>query len=142
LDDVFSLLHFLKAEPYSEYPWWSRVILKPIKNKDEKGLQRLQMILEAIMLRRTKDQKIDDGKPIVALPPRTITLTAVEFNQEESELYQQLWNSSKNQVAHFIEAGTLMENYAHILELLLRLRQVHFIVSYKLRKILLEITLL
>jgi SNF2 family DNA or RNA helicase len=96
--------------------------MRPIKNKDEKGFTRLQAILDAILLRRTKDQKIENGAPIVALPQKTITLKPVPFSKEEEEFYQALWNSSKNEFKEFVASGTLMENYAHVLELLLRLR--------------------
>ena len=123
LDDIFSLLHFLHVQPYCEYAWWSKVIMRPIKNKDDKGFTRLQAILDAILLRRTKDQKIENGNPIVALPQKTINLKAVPFTKEEEEFYQALWSTSKNEFKEFVASGTLMENYAHVLELLLRLRQ-------------------
>ncbi len=123
LDDIFSLLHFLHVEPYGEYTWWSKVIARPMKNKDDKAITRLQGILHGIMLRRTKDQKVGNGTPIVSLPPRTVKLHPVTLSEEEDKLYQTLWSSSKDQVTNFIESGTLMENYAHVLELLLRLRQ-------------------
>lgn len=123
LDDVFSLLHFLRVDPFGEYAWWSRVIMKPIKNKEETGFIRLQAVLESILLRRTKDQKVDDGGAIIALPPRNVRLRAVTFTGEEEQFYQQLWSLSKNQFNDFVESGKLLENYAHILELLLKLRQ-------------------
>ena len=100
--------------------------MKPIKNKDDRGFSRLQTILDNILLRRTKDQKLEDGKAIVALPPKTILLKAVEFSKEEDEFYQSLWNSSKTQFDDLVATGTLMENYAHVLELLLRLRYENF----------------
>lgn len=93
--------------------------MKPIRNKDERGFTRLQTILDSILLRRTKDQKVND-QPIVALPPKIITLRPVEFAKEEEEFYQELWNLSKHQFNDFMESGKILENYAHILELLLR----------------------
>lgn len=122
LDDLFSLLHFLKVDPYGEYSWWSRIIMKPIRNRDERGFTRLQAILDTVLLRRTKDQKIDNS-PIVSLPPKVIRLRSIECRAEEEEFYQALWNSSKNQFNNLVESGKVLENYAHILELLLRLRQ-------------------
>eukprot|EP01119_Soliformovum_irregulare_P014104 TRINITY_DN3826_c0_g1_i1.p1 TRINITY_DN3826_c0_g1~~TRINITY_DN3826_c0_g1_i1.p1 ORF type:complete len:1079 (-),score=279.78 TRINITY_DN3826_c0_g1_i1:71-3307(-) len=123
LDDMFSLLHFLQVEPYGDYSWWSRIIMKPIRNHDDRGFTRLQTILEKILLRRTKDEKIEGGKSIVNLPPKVVRIRRIEAKTEESEFYQKLWNSSKDQFDDFLKSGKVMENYAHILELLLRLRQ-------------------
>lgn len=123
LDDLFSLLHFLKVEPYGEYSWWNKIIIRPIKNRDDKGFSKLQSILDAILLRRTKDQKIDNN-PIVYLPPKIVKLIKISFKEEEKNFYQTLWNTSKNQFNRLVESGKLLENYAHILDLLLRLRQV------------------
>jgi len=122
LDDLFSLLHFLRVDPYGEYSWWSKIIMKPIRNRDERGFTRLQAILETILLRRTKDMKIDNV-PIVSLPPRIVKLRPLQFREEEEDFYQALWTSSKTKFNDFISSGTILQNYAHILELLLRLRQ-------------------
>jgi len=122
LDDLFSLFHFLRVDPYGEHSWWSRVIMRPIRNRDERGFTRLQAILETILLRRTKDQKIDNT-PIVSLPPRIVNVCPVPFSEAEENFYQALWNSSKTKFNSYIQSGKVLENYAHILELLLRLRQ-------------------
>jgi len=41
----------------------------------------------------------------------------------EHEFYQGLWNMSKSKFKEYEKSGSLLQNYAHILELLLRLRQ-------------------
>ncbi|KAL6058508.1 SWI/SNF-related matrix-associated actin-dependent regulator of chromatin subfamily A member 3-like 1 [Balamuthia mandrillaris] len=122
LDDLFSLLHFLQVEPYGEYNQWNQLIMKPIRNKDETGFAILQGILETILLRRTKDQRIN-GVPIVLLPPRIVKLRSYYFREEEDDFYQSLWSQSKTKFNAYIRAGSVLKNYAHILELLLRLRQ-------------------
>lgn len=58
LNELFSLFHFLQLQPYGDYLWWNNVIMKPIRNRDERGLERLRSILSSILLRRTKDQKV------------------------------------------------------------------------------------
>ncbi|PRP86023.1 SNF2 superfamily RAD5 protein [Planoprotostelium fungivorum] len=122
LDDLFSLLHFLRVESYGDYSCWSRDIMRAIRNKNESGFNRLQNILGSILLRRTKDQKVDNA-PIVSLPPRIVRLRAIPFRIDEDAFYRQLWDSSKTQFDSLISSGKILENYAHILELLLRLRQ-------------------
>jgi len=61
--------------------------------------------------------------PIVSLPPRIVKLRAIAFREEEEDFYKALWSSSKTKFNDFVESGKVLENYAHILELLLRLRQ-------------------
>lgn len=122
LDDLFSLLHFLRVRPYGEHNWWNQIIMKPIRNRDERGFTRLQTILQTIMLRRTKDQQINN-QPIVALPPRNVTMHVCDFSEQEREFYKQLWDSSKSKFDELFTNGTVLNNYAHILEILLRLRQ-------------------
>ena len=122
LDDLFSLLHFLQVEPFCDYNWWNQVIMKPIRNRDEKGFARLQTILQSILLRRTKTQKINNT-PIVTLPPRIMKVRKIPFMKEEEDFYKALWANAKTKFNKYVEVGTVLRNYAHILELLLRLRQ-------------------
>jgi DNA repair protein RAD5 len=122
LDDLFSLLHFLRLEPYGDYAKWNQDIMKPIRNKEESGLVLLQSILECILLRRTKDQRINNV-PIVSLPPRIVKLRPYSFREEENDFYQALYDQSKTKFNSYIQTGSVLKNYAHILELLLRLRQ-------------------
>lgn len=42
---------------------------------------------------------------------------------EEEDFYKALWDKAKTRFAKFVAVGTVLHNYAHILELLLRLRQ-------------------
>jgi len=58
LNELFSLFHFLQVQPYGDYSWWNNVIMKPIRNRDERGLERLRSVLSTLLLRRTKDQKV------------------------------------------------------------------------------------
>jgi len=65
LDDLFSLLHFLRIEPWSDYLWWNSYINKPYEKKDPLVFQIIQTIIAPILLRRTKKGKTKDGKSIV-----------------------------------------------------------------------------
>ena len=61
--------------------------------------------------------------PIVSLPPRLVKLRTFYFREEEDDFYQSLWSQSKTKFNAYVQAGSVLKNYAHILELLLRLRQ-------------------
>lgn len=45
----------------------------PFLLRDPKAIEIVQVILESVLLRREKDMKDKDGKPIVNLPPKTVS---------------------------------------------------------------------
>jgi DNA repair protein RAD5 len=122
--DLYTLIKFLRHQPWSEPLWWNRVIKAPFDEGDEKAKDRLRAVLGPIILRRTKDT-IDGitGKAIVTLPARRIQLHSVNFSDAESDFYKALYMRSKAEFDGYVATGTLSNNYATILTLLLRLRQ-------------------
>eukprot|EP00250_Pteridium_aquilinum_P000164 c1018_g1_i1 orf=187-3477(+) len=123
LEDVFSLLHFLRVEPWSNWGWWNKLVQKPFLDGDERGLRTLQAILQPLMLRRTKDSTDQEGRRILELPPFEATIVECEFSDAERDFYDALYKKSKVKFDKFVEQGRVLHNYASILELLLRLRQ-------------------
>ncbi|KAF5772220.1 putative DNA helicase chromatin remodeling SNF2 family [Helianthus annuus] len=122
IDELFSYFRFLRCDPYAKYKSFCNQIKIPISRNSMQGYLKLQAVLKAIMLRRTKDTLID-GKPIIDLPPKTIKLTAVDFSPEERAFYQKLETESRSRFKAYAAAGTVSQNYANILLMLLRLRQ-------------------
>ncbi|CAH1434556.1 unnamed protein product [Lactuca virosa] len=122
IDELFSYFRFLKCEPYSNYKSFCNLIKTPMSKNTNQGNKKLQAVLKTIMLRRTKDTLIN-GKPIINLPPKTIKLTAVDFSKEERAFYLKLEAESRSQYKAYQAAGTVRQNYANILLMLLRLRQ-------------------
>ena len=45
------------------------------------------------------------------------------FNEEEEDFYEALYSESRTRFVSYVQAGTLLNNYAHIFELLMRMRQ-------------------
>ncbi|PKA47899.1 Putative SWI/SNF-related matrix-associated actin-dependent regulator [Apostasia shenzhenica] len=64
-----------------------------------------------------------DGKPIISLPPKAISLKRVDFSEEERNFYLTLEAESREQFKIYANAGTVEQNYVNILLMLLRLRQ-------------------
>ncbi|KAG0595364.1 hypothetical protein M758_UG160800 [Ceratodon purpureus] len=123
LEDIFSLLHFLRIEPWSNYNWWEKLVQKPFEEGDERGLKLLQAILQPLMLRRTKDSLDQLGRPILVLPAADMQVVECHFTEAEQDFYTALYKKSKTKFDQFVEQGKVLHNYASILELLLRLRQ-------------------
>ncbi|GBG80826.1 hypothetical protein CBR_g31382 [Chara braunii] len=123
LDDIFSLLHFLRVEPWSNWGWFFKLIQKPYEDGDERSLKLLQAILKPLMLRRTKETTDRLGRPILVLPPSHTKVIECELTDAERDFYDALYKKSKVKFDTFVQQGRVLHNYASILELLLRLRQ-------------------
>ncbi|KAF5749845.1 hypothetical protein HS088_TW03G00171 [Tripterygium wilfordii] len=122
IDDLYSYFRFLRYDPYAVYKSFYHTIKIPISRNSLTGYKKLQAVLRAIMLRRTKGTLID-GEPIIQLPPKSVCLSKVDFSKEERAFYTQLEADSRSQFKAYAAAGTLNQNYANILLMLLRLRQ-------------------
>ncbi|XP_030453460.1 DNA repair protein RAD5A isoform X2 [Syzygium oleosum] len=123
LEDIYSLLRFLRVEPWANWAWWNKLIQRPFEEGDERGLKLVQTILKPIMLRRTKLTTDREGRPILVLPPADVKIIYCELSEAEKDFYEALFKKSKVKFDQFVEQGRVLHNYASILELLLRLRQ-------------------
>ncbi|XVF62919.1 hypothetical protein PTKIN_Ptkin09bG0047400 [Pterospermum kingtungense] len=123
LEDLYSLLCFLHVEPWCNWAWWKAKIQGPYENGNPAGLKWIKAILRLLMLRRTKETKDKEGRPILVLPPTDIQIIECEQSESERDFYDALFKRSKVQFDQFVAQGKVLHNYASILELLLRLRQ-------------------
>lgn len=123
LEDVFSLIRFLRVEPWCMFPHWREHIQLPFEENEAKGIDTLQRVLQPMLLRRTKNTKDSDGRPILTLPSSNVAIVPIELTPAEREFYQAVYTRSKTFFKQFQASGKVMSNYANILELLLRLRQ-------------------
>ena len=124
LEDLFSLVRFLRVEPWSNFSFWKTFITVPFESKDFlRALDVVQTVLEPLVLRRTKDMKTPDGEALVPLPPRTIEIEEIELSKAEREVYDYIFNRAKRTFAATMEAGTLLKSYTTIFAQILRLRQ-------------------
>lgn len=107
LTDLFSLLHFLRHEPWSEYIWWKRAITDPYEaGRQGEVMERIRDLLGPLVLRRTKEMLGPDGKPILTLPPRHVHVTRLPFSQAERAFYDALYSRSKVCLSALPRTGT------------------------------------
>ncbi|CAI7593501.1 unnamed protein product [Penicillium glandicola] len=119
LEDLFSLVRFLKVEPWSNFSFWKTFITVPFESKEYvRALNVVQSVLEPLVLRRTKSMKTPEGEPLVPLPKKTVTIEEVELSKQEREIYD-----SKRTYTDNVVAGTLLQSYSTIFAQILRLRQ-------------------
>lgn len=82
------------------------------------------------MLRRTKVECADD----LGLPPRVVVVRRDIFTEEEEDVYTSLYSDVARTFTTYVEEGTVLNNYANIFELLMKMRQCgKFFLSFYLR---------
>ena len=87
------------------------------------GFTRLQTLVEAVSLRRTKSDQVN-GRPLVALPKKTIRLKRLTFTTEERQIYDAFFAKYRAMVEKYARRGQLLRNYAHVFAMMMRLRQL------------------
>ncbi|WBW74765.1 DNA translocase Rhp16b [Schizosaccharomyces osmophilus] len=129
LDEIFSLIKFLRIQPLNDAATWKEQITRPVtQGKGQLAVERLRAFLSVIMLRRTKkvlqqsSGRLEDGG-LMKLPKRIVEKVSCQFSEREKDLYHSLEKKSENTMSEFIKTGELNKNYTNVLCLLLRLRQ-------------------
>jgi SNF2 family DNA or RNA helicase len=137
LDELQSLIKFLRVKPYDDLAAWRDQISRPLANgRGGLAIQRLQVYLKAFMKRRTKDvlklnndvkegEEGEDGKPKKSngfhITKREVIKVAPEFMPGELNFYKRLEQRTENSLEQMM--GGAKVDYAGALVLLLRLRQ-------------------
>ena len=121
LEDVYSLMRFLRHEPFCDHAFWSRSITKV--PDFSVALNRVKNILSSIMIRRTKESRDKNGELILTLPDIDSKSVAVEFSPEERQFYEALYRKSFDIFKGFVRSGTASSSWLKIFSLLHRLRQ-------------------
>jgi DNA repair protein RAD16 len=107
------------------YSHFNKHILNPIQRDGYSHDGRRAMfvlkneVLDKCLLRRTKDSRAADMK----LPPRLVTIKAVRLHPVEEDFYNALYTQTTSQFNDYVAGGTMLNNYAHIFDLLMKMRQ-------------------
>lgn len=123
LDDLWSVVKFLRLEPFDDKKWWNAALASSVRRGDEQAVNRLQKLLKYISIRRLKTDQ-DEGRPLVKLPPRTVVIQEVELSEEERTLYDSMQKHGQLIITGYIQNGTVLAKYAHCFAILMRLRQL------------------
>ncbi|KAG7143688.1 DNA repair protein RAD5 like [Verticillium longisporum] len=124
LEDLFSLVRFLRVEPWNNFSFWRTFITVPFESKNfMRALDVVQTVLEPLVLRRTKDMKTPNGDPLVPLPPKKVEIVGVKLGEAERGIYDYIFLRAKQAFSKNMEAGTVMKSFTSIFAQILRLRQ-------------------
>ncbi|KJA22647.1 hypothetical protein HYPSUDRAFT_87246 [Hypholoma sublateritium FD-334 SS-4] len=123
LADIYGLLRFGRFRPWNDWADFNDHVAKVQYEDAPLAGSRAQAILRPILLRRTKDAKLE-GKPLLELPPKHIKIVRLQFSPEERQVYDVFEKRTMIQLNRFIRNGTLIKNHTFVLVMILRLRQV------------------
>jgi SNF2 family DNA or RNA helicase len=135
IDELQSLIKFLRIQPYCELSSWKESIAGPMKNgRGNLAMKRLQVFLRAFMKRRTKDVLRKEGalsfggkakegeeKPAFQIVERNVETIIGEFTAKERIFYDRLRDRTQARLDEMM--GGEKQDYIGALVLLLRLRQ-------------------
>ncbi|KAF8263933.1 SNF2 family N-terminal domain-containing protein [Lactarius quietus] len=123
LMDLYGLIRFGRFRPWNDWQSFHEHITKVQVHDAPLAGARAQSILKPILLRRTKDSKLE-GKPLLTLPPKNVELVTLQFSPEERQIYDDFEKQAKVRVNKFIREGTIIQNHSAVLVMILRLRQL------------------
>ena len=134
LDELQSLIHFLRIKPYDDLTVWREQITKPMNGgRGGLAIRRLRAYLGAFMKRRTKDILKQDGalttgtraegkgKETFKIVNRTVDHIEADFTPQERAFYTNLETRADKSLEVMMAGGKM--SYASALVLLMRLRQ-------------------
>ncbi|CAK7201263.1 hypothetical protein SEUCBS139899_003966 [Sporothrix eucalyptigena] len=119
LEDLGSLLAFLRLKPFDDRSKFNQYIINPFRACDPNILTQLRVLVDTITLRRLKD-KID-------LPPRKDVIVRLEFSADERRLYDFYSRNAKDRLKALTGHQERLlggKVYMHILQAILRLRLI------------------
>jgi len=122
LMDLFSLSRFLQIPFCATQKDFKELLALRSQGRSTvvsgRSKMKVTAFLAAHMLRRLKSEVVDD------LVSKTEQVIELQFDAAEKDIYEAYQNHARSKFNKFVKAGTAKKNYAHILVLLLRLRQI------------------
>ncbi|KKK16658.1 SNF2 family helicase [Aspergillus rambellii] len=124
LKDLYSQVRFLKLSGgLEDMAVFNSVLIRPLMSDDADARLLLQALMSTICLRRRKDMKFVN----LRLPPLTSRVLRVKFHPHEQKKYEMFQTEAKGMLLDFKSQdkdGKASTTYSHLLEVILRLRQV------------------
>jgi Superfamily II DNA/RNA helicases, SNF2 family len=122
LGDLWAIMEFLNPGmlgPHSTYGAWARSAGSGNGGGDSAALRnRVARLIRPVLLRRTKEAVLKE------LPARQETLLHCAMGPKQRKCYTELRDHYRDTLLHRIETEGLAKSKMHVLEALLRLRQV------------------
>ena len=98
--DLFAAIKFLKCRPFDDLIYW-KTWIEQKKSSSLSSSPRVQTLLKAILLRRTKQQLIESGE-IDSLPDKVYRQFDVTLNRQERLVYNKFLTISQSVFASYV----------------------------------------
>ncbi|EPS36600.1 hypothetical protein H072_9889 [Dactylellina haptotyla CBS 200.50] len=117
LDDLGTLIKFLRLSPFEARSQFNQYISAPLKSGDPTSMDKLRILVDSIALRRRKDR--------IDLPTKHDRTLHLRFSPQEQELYDATSRQSRYKIDMVAKQGHLSgKAYVHVLQTILRLRMI------------------
>jgi len=121
LEDLASLLAFLRLKPFDERSKFVQYIITPFKNADPEIVPKLRVLIDTITIRRLKDK--------INLPGRADEIIRLDFSEKERQVYDWFNFNTAERVRVLTGQGGGQDRIAgkamiHILRSILQLRLI------------------
>ncbi|EFW16478.1 hypothetical protein D8B26_005802 [Coccidioides posadasii str. Silveira] len=121
LKDLYSQLRYLRISGgLEDFSVFNSALIRPLKDEDPNANLVLQALMATICLRRKKEM----GFINLRLPPMQSHILHVKFSQHEKEKYDMFQAEAKGVLMEYSNGKKSNVTYSHLLEVILRLRQV------------------
>ena len=98
LQDLFSLTKFLRFAPFDEQTTVNKHILRPLQQRERKGLENLRLVMQAICLRRTKK--------VCRMVHKNETTINIDLSEPERHAYNAIRDQGKYRLLQASRRGT------------------------------------
>lgn len=119
LTDLWSQMNFINPGLLGSLASFKKSYVNPIeKNASEEASQRLKKLIYPFILRRTKQQVLQDL-------PELMELTVLcDMTEKQKEIYEKEKSSTRNSILDYMDKGTFDKQTVMVLQSLTRLRQL------------------
>ena len=119
LAELWSIFDYIMPGYLFSYKKFKKLYEMPIvKENDKQALNKLKMLIEPFILRRTKTEVLTE------LPEKTVTVLNNEMEEEQRNLYISYLAQAREEVAEEINLNGIEKSHIKILSVLTRLRQI------------------
>ncbi|KAM6511298.1 hypothetical protein FALCPG4_016300 [Fusarium falciforme] len=116
LDDLRSLLKFLRFRHFDEHSFFDKYIVDPLREDPHNGFRNLRILLRAICLRR--------GETYLDLPPYETTEVKISLTPKEMGLYQGILADCQKQFDDVVSKKSKANNYTILFTTIMKLRRL------------------
>ncbi|XP_035229205.1 transcription termination factor 2-like [Stegodyphus dumicola] len=121
-DDMYPLIKFLQFPTFDDYKKWKALI----SDVSDVSKKRRNMLVKSILLRRTKSDTTNDGKPLVKMTKKKYDVCFIELDDDEMKEYVKFQKKINEKVKKYFDLRLMHKNAntsSSLLVYLLRLQQ-------------------